>query len=381
MTGITQADPDEYFGLPGWIPPDPRFFAGEKERILAPSWQVVCHLNNIPATGDFYVFDFIGESIIVIRGPSGVVRAFSNVCLHRAARLLDGPAGQCGRIVCPYHAWTYNLEGRLIGVPLRETYRDPRLAERCLQQIETEVFKGFIFVRLEGGGPSVAEMMAPYADELEPYRFEALQPCGHVTLRQEMVNWKTVGDNYSDGLHITVAHQGLDRLFGRGYGFEAAPWVDKMWGQVRNEPSDNPSERAYQALLPAVTHLPPGRKRGDGLLQALAEPRIRRVSGPGRFHAVDPSSPTVTLIREIAYFLPDTRREMKAARYLNWRINRRVNAEDTELVRRVQQGMASRWFEPGPLSETEVCLRSFARRLRNAIPEARLRRPPTDWTT
>ena len=63
-----------------------------------------------------------------------------------------------------------------------------------------------------------------------------------------------------------------------------------------------------------------------------------------------PVSPTVTLIREIAYFLPDTRREMKAARYLNWRINRRVNAEDTELVRRVQQGMASRWFEPGPLS-------------------------------
>ena len=67
---------------------------------------------------------------------------------------------------------------------------------------------------------------------------------------------------------------------------------------------------------------------------------------------------------------------MKAARYLNWRINRRVNAEDTELVERVQQGMASRLFEPGPLSETEVCLRGFARRLRALIPEARLRRPP-----
>ena len=72
---------------------------------------------------------------------------------------------------------------------------------------------------------------------------------------------------------------------------------------------------------------------------------------------------------------------MKAARYLNWRINRRVNAEDTELVARVQQGMASRWFEPGPLSETEVCLRGFARRLRALIPEARLRHPPADWDT
>ena len=82
-------------------------------------------------------------------------------------------------------------------------------------------------------------MMAPYADELEPYHFEALQPSGRVTLRTRTVNWKTIGDNYSDGLHITVAHPGLARLFGRGYGFEAAPWVDKMWGRLRNEPSDN----------------------------------------------------------------------------------------------------------------------------------------------
>ena len=75
----------------------------------------------------------------------------------------------------------------------------------------------------------------------------------------------------------------------------------------------------------------------------------------------------------------DARREMKAARYLNWHINRRVNAEDTALVVRVQQGMASRWYDPGPLSATEVCLRGFARRLRALIPEARLRHTPADW--
>ena len=104
-------------------------------------------------------------------------------------------------------------------------------------------------------------MMAPYADELEAYHFEALQPSGRVTLRTRAVNWKAIGDNYSDGLHITVAHPGLARLFGRGYGFEAAPWVDKMWGRLRNEPSDNQSERAYQALLPDVEHLPATCKR------------------------------------------------------------------------------------------------------------------------
>ena len=94
-----------------------------------------------------------------------------------------------------------------------------------------------------------------------------------------------------------------------------------------------------------------------------------------------PVSPTESLIREISYVLPDDRREMKAARYLNWRINRRVNAEDTALIARVQQGMASRSFSAGPLSDKEVCLRHFCQRLRALIPEARVdRRPSAGWS-
>ena len=92
-----------------------------------------------------------------------------------------------------------------------------------------------------------------------------------------------------------------------------------------------------------------------------------------------PVSPTETVIREIPYAMPDDRREMKAARYLNWRINRQVNAEDTQLVTRVQQGMASRSFTAGPLGAAEVSLRSFGRKLRNLIPEARLSRAPQGW--
>ena len=82
------------------------------------------------------------------------------------------------------------------------------------------------------------------------------------------------------------------------------------------------------------------------------------------------------MIREISYALPDERREMRAARYLNWRINRRVNAEDTELITRVQLGMRSPSYEAGPLGTSEVCLRSFARKLRRLVSEARLGRPP-----
>ena len=90
-----------------------------------------------------------------------------------------------------------------------------------------------------------------------------------------------------------------------------------------------------------------------------------------RFMQFIPVSPTQTLIREIAYVHPDTRREMRAARYLNWRINRQVNVEDKALIERVQAGMASSSYSVGPLSENEVCLRSFARRMRRMIPECR----------
>jgi phenylpropionate dioxygenase-like ring-hydroxylating dioxygenase large terminal subunit len=94
------------------------------------------------------------------------------------------------------------------------------------------------------------------------------------------------------------------------------------------------------------------------------------------FMQMIPISPTETLIREIAYAHPDDRREMRAARYLNWRINRRVSLEDKALIERVQTGMGSRSFTPGPLGRSEVALRSFARRIRELIPESRLDRAP-----
>ena len=89
-----------------------------------------------------------------------------------------------------------------------------------------------------------------------------------------------------------------------------------------------------------------------------------------------PVGPRETVIREISYAIPDERREMQVARQLNWRINRRVNAEDTELIARVQLGMESKSYVAGPLGTSEVCLRSFAKKLRRLIPEARLDSPP-----
>jgi carnitine monooxygenase subunit len=363
---------DPAVGLPAWIYHDPDFFQREKRTIFRTCWQLVCHVNDIPNPGDYHTFDLLGESIVSLRGRDGEIRTFHNVCRHRASRLLDGSKGHCGgRITCPYHAWTYSLDGRLIGVPHRETFRDLKPELHGLVPLAQEIYMGFIFVRLEPGLPSVAEMLAPYTADLAAYRMEELVPQGRVTLRPRAVNWKNVADNYSDGMHIDVAHPGLSRLFGKTYGIEAQPWVDKMWGHLQDAPRSIWSERLYQKLLPPVEFLPPERQRLWIYFKLWPNVALDIYPDQIDFMQFIPVSPTETLIREIAYVHPDTRREMRAARYLNWRINRQVNKEDTALIARVQAGMSSSSYTVGPLSETEVCLRSFTRRMHEMIPESR----------
>jgi carnitine monooxygenase subunit len=362
--------------LPGWIYRDADFLEAEKEKVFDGAWQIVCHLNDIPNPGDYHTLDFLGEPLVAVRQRDKGVAAFFNVCRHRAARLLDG-AGSCpGRIVCPYHAWTYGLDGALTAVPQRKEFAPFSTDRYGLKPVETEVYRGFIFVRLQAGLPSVAEMFAPYENELALYRLEELQPLGRVTLRVREVNWKNVTDNYSDAMHIPVAHPGLTRLFGQSYGIEAQRWVDKMWGNLRDAPSSQPSERMYQAVLPNVPHLPQSHQRLWTYFKLWPNVAFDIYPDQIDFMQMIPVSPTRTLIREIAYAHPDSRREMRTARLLNWRINRRVSLEDKTLIERVQHGMGSRGFSPGPLGRNEVALRSFARRMRELIPESRLERAP-----
>lgn len=368
---------EDGFGLPAWIYRDPEFFEVERRAIFRTSWQVVCHLSDIPNPGDYHRLDFLGEPVVVVRGEDGEVRSFYNVCRHRASRLLDAPKGNCGRrITCPYHAWTYALDGRLIGVPHRDSYPGLDVGRHGLVPLEQEIFMGFVFVRFAPGLPSVREMMAPYAAELAAYRLQELVPQGRVTLRPRAVNWKNVADNYSDGLHINVAHPGLTRLFGDGYRIEAGHWVDKMSGPIRDVPSSRWSERMYQHLLPKIEHLPAERQRLWTYFKLWPNVAFDIYPDQIDFMQFLPVSATETLIREIAYVHPDSRREMRLARYLNWRINRRVNLEDTALIGRVQAGMGSSGYTVGPLGRSEVCLRSFARRMRALIPESRLHTAP-----
>ena len=371
------ADPNADWSLPGWLYTDPDYFAVETEAVIRPSWQIVCHASDIAAPGEFHTIDYLSESVIVVRGNDGTIRAFNNVCRHRAMRLVEGPRGCAKKIVCPYHAWVYETDGRLSGVPMRSDYPALRLEDNGLARVGVEVWRGFVFVRLdERGGPSVASMMAPYDAQIAPYQLDEVRTLSPVRLRERAVNWKNVGDNYSDNLHIPVAHDGLTRLFGKSYAIAAAPWVDKMSGQLVDRASPDRWERFYQHHLPRVDHLPAANQRLWLYFKLWPNMAFDLYPDQVDFMQWLPLTPTTSVLREMSFALPDDRRTMKLVRYANWRINRVVNAEDTWLIERVQAGMASRSYTAGPIGASEVCLRSFARKIRDLVPEARLPRAP-----
>jgi carnitine monooxygenase subunit len=369
-------DAQDTLSLPGWLYTDPEAFEVETARVIRPSWQIVCHVSDLAKPGDYHTLDYAGESVIAIRGTDGALRAFTNVCRHRAMRLVEGPMGCAKKLVCPYHAWTYETDGRLRGVPMRREYPGLDTTAHGLAPVGIDIWRGFVFVRLEdNGGPSVAGMMAPYEAEIAPYRFEDMRTISPVRLRERPVNWKNVGDNYSDGLHIPVAHPGLTRLFGRSYAIEAQPWVDKMSGYLTDRPG-NRWEDFYRKHLPHAPHLPEESQKLWLYYKLWPNQAFDIYADQIDFMQWLPTGPTSCVLREMAFALLDDRREMKLVRYANWRINRMVNAEDTWLITRIQQGMASKSYTIGPLGESEVCLRSFARKIRGLIPEARQSTPP-----
>src|SRR5579871_27129 len=145
------------YALPAWVYNNADLTRLEIQRVLMPSWQIVCHVNSIPNSGDYVTFDLGPESVLVLKDREGVVRAYHNVCRHRGARILDG-AGNCpGTITCPYHGWTYKQDGSLIGMPSRETFVAVERAEYGLRNVRVDVAFGFVFVCLSGNPPPVRE--------------------------------------------------------------------------------------------------------------------------------------------------------------------------------------------------------------------------------
>ncbi len=373
---VLVADQDAQ-SLPAWTYYDRDFFELEREKIFLPAWHLVGHENDLKETGDYLTFKMYNEIAFVVRGKDGVLRGFHNVCRHRAARMVDGDYGNCGRsLVCPYHAWTYQLDGTLSGVPYLDQYENFDKADHGLTPVEVDSFAGFVFLRFVSGGPSLKEYMAPVAEEFELYKTKEMKPLRHVGNRLREVNWKNATDNYVDALHIPIAHDGLYGLLGSSYKLTVDRDAHKIFSQVETKQMSMWSNRAYRKFLPHVDHLPEDRQHMWTYYKLWPNLMFDFYADQIDFMQFIPLTPTSCILRENAYALDDDRREMKAARYLNIRINRNVNREDKDLIERVQAGMGSMTFAQGPLGKSEICLRHFAKQMRETIPVAKSREKP-----
>ncbi len=368
-------------GLPAWTYWDEGFFAAEREKVFGGSWQIVCHESDIAERGRYATLAFLGDLAFVVRGGDGAIRGFRNVCRHRAARLLDDSFGQCGaRIVCPYHAWTYGLDGRLVGAPQRAEYEPFDPSKFNLVSVEVGTCGGFVFVRTGGGGESFETFSAPMQEEFALYRTVEMTALGRIALRERACNWKVATDNYVDALHLPVAHEGLNSLVGDSYRLTIRDdGAYHIFSEIAPRANQGRSVRAYERFLPVVAHLPEERRRAWVYLKLWPNLAFDFYPDQVDFMQFVPLSPTRTLLREISYALPDDRREMRASRYLNWRINRSVNREDKDLIERVQagyetsregKGYGSAGFPAGPLADSEICLRDFAQKMRRTLPQA-----------
>lgn len=374
--------------LPGWTYHNAEFFELEKEYLFLSNWMLVCHVSEVLNPGDFATLRLMGERALVIRGEDGELRAFYNVCRHRASAVVQGRTGSCSStgIRCPYHGWVYGLDGSLKAVPAEATFPGLNKADYGLKPIDIEVCLGFVFIRFRSVGPSVAERLAPYMPELVKYRLDEMVPFGEPWAADYEVDWKNIIDNYLEGYHVPVGHPGLYRLFGTRYEAEAQEgYVSRAMHWLRDKPSSNWSERHYQKLLPEAAHLPEERRRAWSYYTLLPNLGLDLYPDMIDFFQLIPTGPGKCRIRGRCYRLPgDDRPEMKAAQFLNYRINTQVQNEDDELVRSVQVGLASESYSGGILSEKEVCLRQFHDMVRELLPVARLPEPPgagTMWTT
>jgi len=190
---------------------DAGFHALERARIFARTWQAVGYTNNVTNPGDYFSCEVAGEPIVVARAKDGKLRAFSNVCRHRASLIVEGK-GNGPSLRCPYHNWTYALDGRLLSQPEFEDVQDWDKDSVCLPPFRVETWGPFVFVNQDPQALSLAEVMGKIPSEVASIGCDVEQLC-FVERRDYLINcnWKVYVDNYLEGYHLPAAHPGLYR--------------------------------------------------------------------------------------------------------------------------------------------------------------------------
>lgn len=193
---------------------DPAVLDAEREQIFARTWQLVGRADQIAAPGDYFTATINAEPIVVARGQDGEVRAFFNVCRHRAGPVASG-AGNCRRFQCHYHGWTYALDGRLTGVPEFDGVDCFSQNSMGLAQVSVAIWKHLVFVNLAKTAPPLGEVLAPIPEQIAHLTLDDMRM---VERRDYLIdcNWKVYVDNYLEGYHLPSVHPSLHRMLDYG---------------------------------------------------------------------------------------------------------------------------------------------------------------------
>ena len=327
------ADPDLAYTLPKAFYTAPEVFAEESQKILSRSWICVGHASEVQASNQYITRKIIGENIIVIRGRDSVLRAFFNVCPHRGHELLSGSGTAKNVITCPYHAWTFKLDGKLGHARNCENVQafDPERAN--LSPLSVEEYAGFVFVNMDPEAKPVESQLPGLAARMQA----ACPTIGQLKLAARFVtetkaNWKLIVDNYMECYHCAPAHPGFsDSVQSEGYTHALhGNWTVQVGYAKYSEKSfklddaaQNRQFSGFWAWPCTMFNVPPG----DGFMTAIYEL---------------PVDGTTTLQHYEIYFT-NTELTDEQKKLIDW-YRDVFRPEDLRLVESVQKGLQSRGY-------------------------------------
>ena len=364
--------------LPSWVYANEELLELEYPHFFLRSWQFIGHENELREAGDFVTLDLWRDSAVVMRGRDGVLRAFLNICRHRGSRLLDG-RGNCGAMIkCRYHGWTYRSDGSLRGVSSPRNFPGLDRSKLGLLEVECQVYRGLVFIRIAGKGATIDSMMGeadPWVAEYKPQDY---------ALHSEPVfevwdtNWKIVWDNYLENYHLAVGHPCLHRLVE-----ESDLWAELPDGgsagffEMNPRPSPVERERRYQELVGCTDHRYSETVRRKWL-QLDFESNMGIEFYPSLFcvFQVIPLGAEKTVIRMSLYTPPDLDQDERELQAIDLAILDEVNAQDKFLCERIQRGVRTHAYRPGPLSLEESSTAAFHDRVRKFLPVTRQAQAP-----
>jgi Rieske 2Fe-2S family protein len=345
--------------LPPRVFHDPAIFAFEQEQWFGRDWICVGRGEEAANRGEYFLATVAGENLMVVRGPDGELRAFHNVCRHRGSTILEESCGRLVRIQCPYHAWTYDLEGRLQRAKHTEDLVDFEPAENSLVPVRCETWQGFVFVNLDPGATPLLDVLDDLPGHFARFDFGSLRRARRITY-EVSANWKTIAENYSECYHCPGIHPQLNRL--------------TPYDMGRNYLTDGPWEGGYMELVAnAETMSTDGRNHGRPPLPGIDGDDLQRiyyyVVWPNLLvslhpdylltHQVWPVDAERSLIHCDWFFHPDT----IAAPGFDpsdavdfWDL---TNRQDWHVCELQQQGTKSRAYSAGRYSNQEDSVHAF----------------------